>query len=263
MFESLRRKQPDNSLPRLLFYELACAVFRALTATFWGAQVHHVERVPAAGPLLLASNHQSYLDPPLISIRLRQRHINFIAKAGLFRFRLFAWVITWLNSVPIRGDAGDTAAIKETVARLERGSAVLIFPEGSRTADGAVAPFKRGVALLVKKAKCPVVPVALEGVFDIWPASGRLPRLFGTRARVMYGHPIPYEELMRDGADAALARLAREIDAMRLELREIIRAETRGRCPKPGPADSPITWPVAPPRPSPAPAAAASPPASP
>ncbi|MBL9000624.1 MAG: 1-acyl-sn-glycerol-3-phosphate acyltransferase [Phycisphaerae bacterium] len=245
MFESLRRKQPDRSLPRLLFYELACAVVRTIISVFWSGKSFHSERVPANGPLLLASNHQSYLDPPLIAVRLRHRHVNFIAKAGLFKFRPFAWTIAWLNSVPIRGDASDTAAIKEVVARLERGESVLIFPEGARTPNGTIAPFKRGVSLLVKKARCTVVPVAVEGVFDVWPNSRSLPRLFGRRMYVMYGTPIAYEELMKHGADEALGRLGREIDAMRMELRANLRRDTKGRCPAPGPADQPITWPSA------------------
>ena len=116
--------------------------------------------------------------------------------------------------------------------RLEGGRAVLIFPEGSRTTDGRVAPFKRGVAVLVKRSRCPVVPVALEGAYEAWPRSRRLPRWLGHRVAVMYGRPIPHDELMHGGADAALLRLHDEVEAMRLALRE--RLDRTSPRPKPG-----------------------------
>ncbi|MBS0196649.1 MAG: 1-acyl-sn-glycerol-3-phosphate acyltransferase [Planctomycetes bacterium] len=241
MFARLRSKQPGASLPRLLFYEFACVVFRAVSRMCFKARVHFPERVPATGPLLLAANHQSFLDPPLIGIRLRQRHLTFIARSGLFKSPAFAAVISWLNALPIREDASDAGAIKETIARLQGGSAVLIFPEGSRCDDGAIGPFKRGVALLMKKARCPVVPVAIEGAFDAWPNSRKRPRFTGCRVEVMYGAPISHEELMKDGPDAALARLALEIDSMRMQLRRGLREATAGKFPAAGAGDAPFT----------------------
>lgn len=193
--------------------------------------------VPPSGALLVAANHQSYLDPPLVG-GMSDREMHFVARSGLFSFGPFGWLIRRLNSVPLKEDAGDVAAIKEVVRRLEQGNAVVIFPEGSRCEDGAMHGFKRGVALLVKRAKCPVVPVAVEGCFDAWPR-GSSPRLLGKRVAVKYGRPIAYEELMRNGPDAALDRLADEIDRMRLELRAMMRKDTDGVYPPRGPGDGP------------------------
>lgn len=199
------------------------------------AKAYHAERMPMTGSLLIAANHQSYLDPPLIGIFVK-RKLNYLARSGLFRSRVFGWIITACNALPISEEGGDLGAIRETIRRLEEGRAILIFPEGSRSSDGAMRPLKRGIALLMKKAGCPVMPVAVEGCFDAWPRDKR-PRLMGPRIAVMYGEPIPREELKKLGADAALERIEREIEAMRLVLREKLRAESDGRYPRPGPGD--------------------------
>lgn len=202
------------------------------------------DSVPTTGPLLIIANHQSYLDPPLISTGITRRNIDFIARAGLFRNRLFGWLIGTLNSIPITEQGGDTAAMKEALRRLADGKAVLLFPEGSRTHDGAMTPFKRGVAVLVKRAMCPVLPAAIEGAYDAWPRGRAAPRLLGYRVAVRYGDPIPHADLMADGPDAALRRLEREIDTMRLGLRAELRERTNGRLPAPGPADRPAFEPA-------------------
>lgn len=230
-------KAPGNGPIRVFIYSLICLIVRTWFRLVHSARVFGVENVPATGPLLVAANHQSYYDPPIVSSFVTHRHLDFIAKAGLFRFKPFAWLISFLNSVPIREDQGDTAAIKETIRRLEKGRAVLIFPEGSRSPDGAMHEFKRGVALLVKKARCPVVPVAVEGVYDVWPRGRSLPRLFRGPLYVKYGKPLAYDELMKDGADSALAKVRGEVLRLRLELRAEMRRASNGKWPAHGDAD--------------------------
>jgi len=238
--KGLRSKQPGSSLAAICFYEFVAWVMRVLTRVFYRAVSIDAHLVPQAGPVLLAANHQSFLDPPLIGIRVRHRHLNFIARAGLFKFKPFGAIIGALNALPINDEGGDLGAMKETIARLQQGRAILIFPEGSRCDDGAVDAFKRGVALLVKKAKCPVVPVAIEGAFDAWPNSRALPRLLGCRVYVKFGPPIAYDDLMADGAEAALETLRVRIDAMRRELRHRMRTETGGRFPAQSKGDEPL-----------------------
>lgn len=229
---------PSVPPPQRLFYRFFRGLCRTLMRVMFRAYSRHPERVPATGAVLIAANHQAYLDPPLVGGFVRFRECHFLAKAGLFTHRLFGWIITGLNSVPIQESAngGDIGAIKEILHRLELGEAVVIFPEGSRTLDGAMHSFKRGVSLLVKKSSCPVVPVAVEGCFDAWPRGGKI-RPFGARIAVMYGHPIPHDDLMKDGPDAALRRLEREIDAMRLELRHELRKKSGGKYPAKGLGD--------------------------
>lgn len=184
---------------------------------------YHARHVPHTGPILIAANHQSHLDPPAIGIACAHRPLHFLARSGLFTGRLFGWLIAALNSIPIKEDASDVAAIRAVIQRLEAGAAVLIFPEGSRSPDGELQEFKRGVALLMKRAGCPVVPAAVEGAFEAFPRHRSFPRLFGCRIAVMFGKPIPADELLKDGPDAALDRLRQEIEAMRRILKARVR----------------------------------------
>jgi 1-acyl-sn-glycerol-3-phosphate acyltransferase len=218
MLDALRRRQPGAPLWRVLLYEVCRRTSRAVIWTFFGLHHIHRDRVPQSGALLIAANHESYLDPPSLGSVITHRHICYMARAGLFKFRPFAWLIRSLNSIPVDEEGGDVAAIKETIRRLEGGAGVLIFPEGSRSPTGEMMEFKRGVAVLMKRAKCPVQPAAIVGAFEAWPR-GKRPRLFRRGVRVIYGHPIPYEELMRDGPDGALERLRREIAALREQAR--------------------------------------------
>jgi 1-acyl-sn-glycerol-3-phosphate acyltransferase len=220
MFSLLRAKQAGAPLWSLVFYQFCARTLWALSWIFFGLRALHQERVPRQGGLILAANHQSYLDPPSIgSLICGRRHLDFIARVGLFTFKPFGWVITALNSIPIRGDGNDASSIKEILRRLEQGRAILIFPEGARTEDGEMHDFKRGAALLVKRAKCPVQPVAIDGAYDVWPPHRGVPRLFRRKVRVIYGVPIAPDELMKDGPDAAMQRLHDEVAKLLVELR--------------------------------------------
>jgi 1-acyl-sn-glycerol-3-phosphate acyltransferase len=218
-------------------YALARGLLQAMFIPLYRLRVFGLENIPKQGALLIVANHQSYLDPPVIGTAIRTRQLDYIARSGLFDHPLVAKVISTFNSIPIKEEGGDAAAIKEVLRRLEAGRAVLIFPEGTRTPDGAMRPFKRGVAVLVKRSRCPVVPVAIEGAFDAWPRDQGAPKLLGQRLAVMVGRPIPHEELMANGADAALTRLQEEIEHMRMLLRTQLRQETHGRLPAHGPGD--------------------------
>lgn len=234
----LESKRPDGTLGKVLMYDVIAGFCALVFILIYRARVRGAKNVPATGPVLIAANHQSFLDPPLIGCFVRNRHLSFVARIGLFKFGPFAWLISALNSIPINDEAGDAGAIKEILKRLAAGHAVLIFPEGSRTFDGGQKSFKRGVALLVKRAKCPVVPAAVEGCFDAWGPAVRFPRMFGQRVAVTYGKPIPYDELVKDGAQGALDRIAREVNALRMQTRAEMRRASDGSFPSRGPGDS-------------------------
>jgi glycerol-3-phosphate dehydrogenase (NAD(P)+) len=121
---------------------------------------HHI---PAEGGVLLASNHRSFLDPFVIGCCLR-RPIFFVAKQELFENRLIGWFLNCMGAFPIRRGESDEESVKTALALLERGDAVVIFPEGTRIRrPDELGNAKRGVGRLVLETGAPVVPVAVTG----------------------------------------------------------------------------------------------------
>ncbi len=222
----------------LILHELATGIVR--TALRWCYRAHGLGsgRVPATGPVLLVANHESYLDPPLIGVCIRQRELDYIARAGLFENWFMALAMRPLNCIPISEDGNDPRAIREILRRLGEGRAVLIFPEGSRSHDGAMGEFKRGAALLVKRARCPVVPVAVDGCFDAWPRSAERPRIGGQRIACAFGRAIDSETLMERGAEGAMHELEQRVRALRRAVRWRLRRQSQGRLPAHGPGDT-------------------------
>lgn len=237
-----RARRPHSSFGNVLRYAITRIIAHGILKVLFRARWTGREHIPKHGAFLVVANHQSFLDPPLVSVMCGKRHIDFIARGGLFKKAWFAKGISSVGAIPIREDgAGDLPAMKEALARLGRGQAVLVFPEGARSFDGAMIEFKRGVAVLVKRANCPVLPVGLDGLHEAWPRTKKLPRLFGGRIAGVFGPTIPHDELMADGVDSAMRRLEREVDALRLQARGMLRERSKGRYPPPGPGDAPFS----------------------
>ena len=116
--------------------------------------------------------------------------------------------------MPIKQGKGDAGAMKVTISKLKAGKMMLVFPEGSRTHDGDIKEFQRGIAILLKKTDCQIVPVGIDGAFDAWPRTKKLPRLFTKKMVVCYGEPVNSTELMANGADEAIDTLAQQVDEL-------------------------------------------------
>lgn len=184
---------------RILWYLLLQALSRDLCAVFFHLRVRGRRHVPLEGGALLVSNHQSFLDPVLVGVGLRRR-LNYLARETLFRFAAFRWLIYSLDAIPIQREGLGLGGIKETLRRLRRGEAVLLFPEGTRTRDGLVGPLRPGFCALVRRAGVPVVPVRIEGAYQAWPRTAALPRAHPIR--VAYGRPLsPAEARTMDEHD--------------------------------------------------------------
>jgi 1-acyl-sn-glycerol-3-phosphate acyltransferase len=148
--------------------------------------------VPRRGAYILAGNHQSYLDPVFCGVGLRRR-LCYVARDSLYRFKPFAWLIRSLDAIPIGRDKADIAAMKMIIARLQEGEAVCLYPEGTRTHDGRIVPFKAGFGLLCRRSKAAVVPVLVDGAFECWP---RQKRFFTPgRVTIWYGKTLEAEEI--------------------------------------------------------------------
>lgn len=158
------------------FYNLVASTVRVLMRTFFGARMYGQERIRYAVPMIFASNHISYLDPPFIGSML-PREILFVSKAELFRIPVLGWLIKRLNAIPLRRGSFDRKALDLTTSWLEQGRSILVFPEGTRFPVGRPGPAKAGVGMLAEKAGVPVVPIFLRGTNHLLRALWRRPRM--------------------------------------------------------------------------------------
>mgnify|MGYP006275682927 CR=1 FL=1 len=160
---------------------------RVFAETFGTLEADGWDRLPS-GPCLIAANHQSMLDPPLIGASLTEQ-IAFVARKTLFDNVLVGGVIRACGALPLDRDDADLAAIRRALAVLADGRKLLIFPEGTRSADGKLLPAKAGAGLLALRSGVPVIPVRIRGARDILPRGSIMPAA-GARVRVRFGAPL-------------------------------------------------------------------------
>lgn len=225
-------KTPPGPVPeswlRTLWYDLVQVVGLAGYTVAFSARFEGMHHVPETGPTLVLANHQSYLDPWLAGIVVK-RPLAYLARKTLFRNRFFAALIRSVNAVPIDQEGVAKEGIKAVVELLRRGQAVVVFPEGSRTPDGAMHPLQPGVHLILRRTPATIVPVGIAGAYDAWPIWRKypilaplfLPPAAGTIA-VVAGAPIdskPFAELPRDEALRQLLAAIQKVQTRAEELR--------------------------------------------
>jgi 1-acyl-sn-glycerol-3-phosphate acyltransferase len=177
-----------HNVPRRSFmYEVLQIVAGIGSRVFFDLKVKGLENLPKSGGVLVVSNHQSYLDPVILAVRLH-RPFAYLADAKLFKFGPFAWLIRSLNAFPVKQGKGDVGAMKEVIRLLNEGWVLNVFPEGTRTANGELDEVQPGVALMIRRTNVPVVPAIIHGAFKSWPRHQLLP--WPGKVRVMYGPPI-------------------------------------------------------------------------
>ena len=219
MLARLRALDPPQPLYQILFYRVGYWLLLAFFVLFYRARFFGTHNIPNSGGLLIIANHQSLLDPPLVGVGIRRRNMAAIAREGLFKHFPLGFLLRAVGCIPIKEDQGDAGAVRTAIEQLKRGRVVVIFPEGSRSTDGSMSEFKRGVWLLMSRSGVPVLPAAVEGCFHAWPRQRTFPHLFGQRVAVLYGAPIPFADLKALGSEQGLARLASDVETLRHELR--------------------------------------------
>ena len=234
----IKDRAPGRSALFIYWWDFSSFLCELYIRLFHRIKVVGFSRVPESGPLILVSNHQSYFDPMINNALASKRPYTGIAGSHLIRFKPFGLLLKSYGTVFISASAGDKGPLKVALGELKKGRTVLIYPEGSRTPNGLVQPFERGLLLLIRRSKATVLPVGIDGAFNVWPKGRALPRLSG-RIAVVGGVPIPAEQLLSLEPDQMLERLSGEVDTLRLEARTILRERSGGRWPPPGPADEP------------------------
>jgi len=151
--------------------------FRLIGHTFWDLKLRGVENIPANGGLIIASNHQSYLDPFAISVPI-ERPIRFLAWDEALNWPVAGKVMRALGAWPLQLEGSDPSAIRRTHQWLREGGAVMIFPEGGRgEPHGSMIRFKAGAVRIALEAKVPILPVTIRGANRVWPRRRPIPGL--------------------------------------------------------------------------------------
>jgi len=204
------------------FYCVNRQLLRIILRSYFRISVQGVDHIPSTGAVLLAANHCSYLDPPLIAIET-SRQITFLAKEEIFSLPICRW---WLHHVgvhPVARNRGDARAVLSALRLLRQEKALLVFPEGTRTFDGELQPLEVGVAWLSIKSGVPVVPLYLSGTFRAFPRKAWFPR--PVRLKMGFGPPINPEKIapesdLRERATAFNERLRGELVRLKIMLEE-------------------------------------------
>lgn len=158
-----------------IIYYSFCRAFRMIYDWVGRLEVAGLEHAPVKGPFLLASNHCSHLDPPLVGGQLLHE-VNFLARKTLWSTPLMSWIFDNLKCVPIDRDGGgaDLAAFKRMFGLIRKGEVIGVFPEGTRSTNGKLLPAKAGIGMLACKFAVPVLPARIFGTHEVL-GSGRAP----------------------------------------------------------------------------------------
>lgn len=198
----------SRSLFNRFWYQLWRWILKVVAVLVYRVSYTGRENIPATGGVLVVSNHQSHFDPPLVGIG-STRQMSYVARETLFRVPLFGRFIKSVGAIPIDRDGIGLSGIKESLKLLRRGEMVVIFPEGTRTSDGEIAPFRPGFTTLAARTNAAILPAAIEGAYQAWPRSKKFPG-FG-KIRVHYGKPIPHSEIVGRDERELLAEVERRV----------------------------------------------------
>ena len=182
----------QRSLAVAIFQWFVRWMFRVQLTLAYRFRVHGLENFPESGSTLICGNHQSFLDPVVIGVASPQP-LNYLARQTLFESAPAVQMFLSLNdAIPIDRESIGLAGVKESLKRLKRGEMLVMFPEGTRSDDGELLPFKPGFELLARRTKSRILPIALDGCYQAFPRNAKLPKL--GEIRVVFGEPIEYDE---------------------------------------------------------------------
>ncbi len=184
-------RTPDHLAMRP-FYGFFHYLTAGIQQAWFRGEIIGTEHIPAGGPFLIAGNHASLLDPPLIGCQVPRQTRPF-ARKTLWNGRIATWWLDGVECIAVDRDSGDVGAIRKVLAALQADRGIILFPEGTRSPDGQLQKPKAGVGLMACKTGAPVVPARIYGSFEAFGRGTRVPRL-GTRVDIVFGRPITAAE---------------------------------------------------------------------
>lgn len=191
-----------------MFFGFIIFLLKILLTLFYRYKTYGTQSYYKGGAII-ASNHVSFLDPPLIGAAWPEK-THYLARATLFKSFFARSVLNNLNAHPVEGTAQDIKSIKTVCQLLDEEKKVVIFPEGVRSVDGQMRPIKTGIAMLALRTKKPIIPAYIHGAFEIWPRFRKWPAWHGQLACV-FGKPIFVESYAHLEKKTAQERIAHDI----------------------------------------------------
>ncbi len=171
-----------------IIYSVCKHICYIILKVFCRIELINYQNIPSKGPVIIACNHVSYLDPLIAGFGTRRR-VYFLAKASLFKNRFFGWLIKRLGAFPLKEEGGnDISAIKRSLRLLRGGKVVVIFPEGTRSYDGDLQKAHPGVGMLAFKSRAVVIPVYIDGSEKALPRNGK--SLKPAKIIARFGNPL-------------------------------------------------------------------------
>jgi 1-acyl-sn-glycerol-3-phosphate acyltransferase len=172
------------------WYLLGYSLSKAIAKTFFNYRVIGAENMIEEGPCIIAANHCSYLDPPLVGVASK-RAIHYLARKSLLDVPVLGPILPQLNVIPVDQKNADRSALMGAIRVVRNGGAVLIFPEGTRSYDGKLQAAQPGIGMIAAKTDAPVVPVRISGSFRVLPRGGVCKSRFSSLA-VTVGPPLRF-----------------------------------------------------------------------
>ena len=172
----------------------------ALFRTIYRLRVEGLQHVPPSGPLILVANHCSFFDAFILAASLPPRthqHMFYMGFEWFFRHPVLAWWGRGVRVILVDMDTFLMRALQASAVVLRQGKILCVFPEGERSADGQVRPFRKGVGILARELKVPILPANIGGSFEAWPRGQSFPRIH--RLRVRFGPVVTPEALLTAG----------------------------------------------------------------
>ena len=191
------------------FYKFCCDMIRPVYSLLFPVKVEGLENIPAEGVCLLCANHLSARDPIYIAVRVRNRHIRFMAKQELFKFKPLGAAIRGLMAFPVDRGHNDLNAVRTALKVLTDGHVLGLFPQGTRSKGNVRTPMLNGVAMIALRAQKPVIPVYIGGPY----------RLF-RKTLLRFGKPVDLSDFGRRMDGETLAAVTHRIEDAVWGLRE-------------------------------------------
>jgi 1-acyl-sn-glycerol-3-phosphate acyltransferase len=226
-FNTILRKilNGTNRLANIIVYRWGYFSFLLIYKLFFRMKVYGSENIPSKGACIIASNHQSFLDPPIVGTS-NFRELYYFARSSLMRTAFTNILFRLWNCIPVDRDNPSPGTLKKAIQVLKQEKALLLFPEGTRSLDGTLQQGKMGIGFIAHKVKCPIVPVYIDGSYNILPKGSKWPKF--TKLKVQIGKSFSLEELyQKKGSEEVYQSISDQVMDTIRDLKNKLQSSTK------------------------------------